>query len=366
MKIIKSHFGTLNDGTDVPIYTLVNDAGMEARITPYGGTVVSLTAPDPDGTMADVVLGFDTLDEYLDHSPFFGCLVGRYGNRIADGEFTLDGETYTLATNDGPNHLHGGVEGFDKKLWAASARESEYGPSLRLTYTSRDGEEGYPGTLHVTVVYTLIDEGPPASGRDIGAASGALRIDYMATTDKPTVVNLTNHSYFNLSAGEAETILDHKLMLNADHFTPVDETLIPTGEIRPVEGTPMDFRELTKVGARIDADDEQLELGGGYDHNWVLNGEPGALRLAARVVDPATGREMKVHTTEPGVQLYTGNMMPETLPGKGNRTYVRRGGLCLETQHYPDSPNHPDFPSTRLDPGETYRSTTLFAFSTQS
>jgi aldose 1-epimerase len=308
--------------------------------------------------MADVVLGFDTLDEYLDHSPFFGCLVGRYGNRIAGGAFTLDGETYTLATNDGPNHLHGGVEGFDKKLWAASARESEYGPSLRLTYTSPDGEEGYPGTLHVTVVYTLMDEGPNADG--------ALRIDYMATTDKPTVVNLTNHSYFNLSAGEAKTILDHELMLNADHFTPVDETLIPTGEIRPVAGTPMDFREMTRVGARIDADDAQLELGGGYDHNWVLNGEPGTLRLAARVVDPATGREMAVHTTEPGVQLYTGNMMPETLPGKGDRTYVRRGGLCLETQHYPDAPNHPDFPATQLDPGETYRSTTIFAFSTGS
>ena len=358
MKIIKSHFGTLDDGTDVPIYTLVNDAGMEARITPYGGTVVSLTAPDPDGTMADVVLGFDTLEEYLDHSPFFGCLVGRYANRIADGEFTLEGETYTLATNDGPNHLHGGIEGFDKKLWSASSRESEYGPSLRLTYTSPDGEEGYPGTLHVTVVYTLIDEAASADG-----ATGALRIDYMATTDKPTVVNLTNHSYFNLSAGASETILDHKLMLNADHFTPVDETLIPTGEIRPVEGTPMDFREVTRIGARIDADARQLELGGGYDHNWVVNGEPDTLRLAARVVDPATGRQMEVHTTEPGVQLYTGNMMPETIPGKGNRTYVQRGGLCLETQHYPDSPNKPEFPSTKLEPGETYRSTTIFTLS---
>jgi aldose 1-epimerase len=357
MKITKSHFGTLNDGTDVPIYTLVNDAGMEARITPYGGTVVSLTAPDPDGNMEDVVLGFDTLDEYVDHSPFFGCLVGRYANRIAGGEFTLEGETYTLATNDGPNHLHGGDEGFDKKLWSPSARESEYGPSLRLTYTSPDGEEGYPGTLHVTVVYTLVDERPNAAG--------ALRIDYMATTDEPTVVNLTNHSYFNLSAGESETILDHELMLNADRFTPVDETLIPTGEIRPVADTPMDFRERTRVGARIDADDEQLELGGGYDHNWVINGEPGTLRVAARVVDPATGREMEVHTTEPGIQLYTGNMMPETLPGKDDRTYVRRGGLCLETQHYPDSPNHPDFPSTKLEPGDTFRSTTIFAFTAQ-
>lgn len=358
MKIIKSHFGTLNDGTDVPIYALVNDAGMEARITPYGGTVVSLTAPDADGTVEDVVLGFDTLDEYLDHSPFFGCLVGRYANRIAGGEFTLESETYTLATNDGPNHLHGGVEGFDKQLWAASARESEYGPSLRLTYTSPDGEEGYPGTLHVTIVYTLVDERPNASG--------ALRIDYMATTDTPTVVNLTNHSYFNLSAGKSETILDHALMLNADHFTPVDETLIPTGEIRRVEGTPMDFREMRRIGARIDVDDEQLELGGGYDHNWVLNGEPGTLRVAARVVDPATDREMEVHTTEPGVQLYTGNMMPETLLGKDDRIYVRRGGLCLETQHYPDSPNKPEFPSTKLEPGDTYRSTTIFAFSTRS
>lgn len=352
MKLEKRHFGTLNDGTEVPIYTLVNDAGMTARITPYGGIVVALTAPDRDGVMGDVVLGFDTLAEYVDHNPFFGCLVGRYGNRIAGGQFTLDGVTYNLAQNNGPNHLHGGIEGFDKKLWAARAIENDRGPALALHYTSPDGEEGYPGTLQVDVTYTLTHD-------------GALVIDYTAVTDSPTIVNLTNHSYFNLSAGQAPTILDQTLMLNASAFTPVDATLIPTGEVRAVAGTPFDVREPARIGDRIDEEHEQLAYGGGYDHNWVLDGRPVTAepRLAGQVHDPLTGRVMEVLTTEPGVQVYTANMLPE-MPGKGGQTYGPRAAICLETQHYPDSPNRPDFPSTTLRPGETYRTTTVYSFST--
>ena len=358
MKIKKQSFGTLSDGgagaskTDMALYTLVNAQGMRATITNYGGIVVSLTAPDRDGTFADVVLGFDTLAEYVAHSPYFGCLVGRFGNRIANGKFTLGGVEYVLAQNDGQNHLHGGIKGFDKQVWTARALETADGPALVLAYVSSDGEEGYPGTLSVTVIYTLTDD-------------NALKIDYAATTDKPTVVNLTNHSYFNLSAGATETILDHELLLNADAFTPVDGTLIPTGELRPVAGTVMDFRTATPIGARINADDAQLKFGGGYDHNWIVNGEPGVLRLAARVYEPASGRVMEVHTTEPAIQFYAGNMMPPALPGKDGRVYVRRGGFCLETQHYPDSPNKPEFPSTTLEPGQTYQTTTVYKFSAQ-
>ncbi len=350
MKIEKQSFGMLADGTEVFLYTLVNAQGMRATITNYGGIVVSLTAPDRDGTFADVVLGFDTLAEYVAHSPYFGCLVGRFGNRIANGRFTLKGVEYVLAQNDGQNHLHGGIQGFDKKVWTPCAFETAAGPALALVYASPDGEEGYPGTLSVTATYTLTDD-------------NALKIDYMATTDKTTVVNLTNHSYFNLSAGAAETILDHEMLINADTFTPVDGTLIPTGELRPVAGTVMDFRTPTPIGARINADDAQLKFGGGYDHNWVVNGEPGVLRLAARVYEPTSGRVMEVHTTEPAIQFYAGNMMPPTLPGKGGRVYVRRGGFCLETQHYPDSPNKPEFPSTTLEPGQTYQTTTIYKFS---
>jgi aldose 1-epimerase len=349
MLIKKEPFGTLSDGTEVPLYTLVNDNGMAAEITPFGGIVVSLTAPDRDGEMDDVVLGFDSLDEYLDHNPFFGCLVGRYGNRIANGTFTLNGVTYTLAKNNGENHLHGGLQGFDKRLWSALARETAEGPALELSYLSPAGEEGYPGTLSVTVTYTVTSD-------------NGLRIDYAATTDETTVVNLTNHTYFNLAADEAETVLDHKLMLNADAFTPVDETLIPTGEVRSVEGTPLDFRTPTQIGARIEVDDEQLGYGGGYDHNWVINGEPGELRLAARVTEPATGRQMEVWTTEPGVQFYAGNFLDGTITGKGGQVYGHRWGFCLETQHFPDSPNKPQFPSTILRPGETYESTTIYRF----
>ncbi len=350
MKIKKQNFGTLPDGAEIALYTLVNAQGMKATITNYGGIVVSLTALDRDGNFADVVLGFDTLEEYVDHSPFFGCLVGRFGNRIANGRFTLGGVAYVLAQNDGQNHLHGGLKGFDKKVWAAQALEMPDGPALKLTYTSPDGEEGYPGTLAVTVVYTLTND-------------NALKIDYTVTTDKATVVNLTNHSYFNLSAGATATILDHEMMINADTFTPVDGTLIPTGEIRSVAGTPLDFCTPTPIGARINADDAQIKFGGGYDHNWIVNGEPDELRLAARVYEPASGRVMEVHTTEPAIQFYAGNMIPPSMQGKGGRVYVRRGGLCLETQHYPDSPNKPEFPTTTLVPGQVYQTTTVYKFS---
>ncbi len=349
MKIKKQPFGTLADGTEIALYTLVNVQGMMATITNYGGAIVSLSAPDRHGNFGDVVLGFDTLEEYVDHSPYFGCLIGRFGNRIAKGRFTLDGVEYVLAQNDGQNHLHGGLKGFDKRVWTSRALESPNGPALVLTYTSPDGEEGYPGTLAVTVAYTLADD-------------NSLIIDYTATTDKKTVVNLTNHSYFNLSAGTAETILDHELFINAETFTPVDGTLIPTGEIRPVGGTPLDFRTLTPIGARINMDDAQLKFGGGYDHNWVLNGTPGELRLAARVYEPTSGRVMEVHTTEPAIQFYAGNFLPPALKGKGGRVYVWRGGFCLETQHYPDSPNKPSFPSTVLEPGQVYRTTTIYKF----
>jgi aldose 1-epimerase len=350
VKINKKPFGTLPDGREVALYTLVNDNGLQAAISNYGGIVVSLHTPDRDGQMGDVVLGFDTLDEYVDHNPFFGCLVGRFGNRIAGGRFALEGVEYTLARNAGQNHLHGGVAGFDKQLWDARASETPEGPALELAYTSPDGEEGYPGTLSVQVVYTLTDD-------------NALKIAYAAVTDKPTVVNLTNHSYFNLSAGAADDILAHEMTINADLYTPVDETLIPTGELHAVEGTPLDFRAAMPVGARIEADHRQLHLGGGYDHNWVVNGRPGDLRLAARVAEPTSGRIMHVLTAEPAVQFYAGNMMPPSMPGKGGRAYLRRGGLCLETQHYPDSPNQPHFPSTVLQPGETYRTTTIYRFS---
>lgn len=350
MEIEKQLFGTLADGTEIDLYTLVNDRGMEAKITNYGGIVVSLMTPDREGKLDDVVLGFDTAQEYIEHNPFFGCLVGRFGNRIANARFTLDGVEYVLAQNDGQNHLHGGTKGFDKKVWSARTRNSADGPTLTLTYTSPDGEEGYPGTLSVKVDYTLTND-------------NALKIDYSATTDKATVVNLTNHSYFNLSAGAADTILAHEMCINADAFTPVDETVIPTGEVRSVEGSPLDFRTPTAIGARIGADDGQITFGGGYDHNWIVNGTPGDVRLAAQVVEPTSGRVMEVYTTEPAVQFYAGNMMPPSMTGKGGRTYLRRCGLCLETQHYPDSPNKPEFPSTVLRPGEIYQTTTIYKFS---
>ncbi|MDF1514886.1 MAG: galactose mutarotase [Anaerolineae bacterium] len=351
MKIKKHEFGKLCDGRRVALYTLVNDKHMHATICTYGGIMVSLSTPDRSGNIEDVVYGFDTLSEYEGHNPYFGCIVGRYGNRIAGGQFTLDGQTYTLAKNNGNNHLHGGLVGFDKKVWAANAKETKYGPALDLKYKSPDGEEGYPGILKVKVRYTLTND-------------NALRIDYKATTDKKTVLNLTNHSYFNLSAGKSSTILDHFMKINADCFTPVDNEVIPTGEIRPVDNTPLDFRSATRIGDRISDRDQQMVYGGGYDHNWIVNGDAGTLRCAAEVYEEITGRLMKVYTTEPAVQFYAGNMLPE-IHGKNGQTYQTRGALCLETQHYPDSPNHESFPTTELNPGETYKSTTIYTFTTK-
>jgi aldose 1-epimerase len=350
MNISKQPFGNMPDGSAVDLYTLTNDNGLEVKITNYGGTIVSLVAPDQHGHLDDIVLGFDTLEAYLEKSPFFGCITGRFANRIAQAKFTLNGVEYALAQNDGDNHLHGGNQGFDKKLWAAEEIRSDEGVGLKLSYTSPDGQENYPGTLSTTVSYTLTN-------------ANELKIDYTATTDKDTIVNLTNHSYFNLAGAGSGDVLNHELMLNAEHFTPTDETLIPTGELRSVAGTPLDFREMTVIGARVEEDYDQLKFAGGYDHNWVLNNNDGSLVLAARVEESTTGRAMEVYTTEPGIQFYGGNFLPE-LAGKDGKTYAYRGGLCLETQHYPDSPNKPDFPSTVLKPGQTYQTTTIYKFST--
>lgn len=344
----KESFGRLADGQEVDIYTLNTSAGIEARITNYGGIIVSLRTPDRDGKLGDITLGYDSLENYVAKNPFFGSLVGRYGNRIGGAKFTLNGSTYELVQNNGRNHLHGGKVGFDKKVWSAEGKITPEGPSLQLMTTSPDGEENYPGTLRVKVTYTLLE-------------SSALRIDYLATTDRDTVVNLTNHSYFNLAG--AGTINDHEIMINADRITAVDSELIPTGELRSVVGTPFDFRTSRLIGDRIDASDEQLSHGKGYDHNFVLQKEGNALGLAARARDPKSGRILEVETTEPGVQFYTGNFLDGSITGKGGQTYLRRAGFCLETQHFPDSPNKPEFPSTVLRPGEEYRSTTVFRFS---
>ncbi|HVO99082.1 MAG TPA: aldose epimerase family protein [Bryobacteraceae bacterium] len=343
-KLTSADFGKTREGAAVKIFTLTNKNGLEARITSYGGRLVSLKTPDKAGAMGDVVLGFDSLDGYLSENPFFGALVGRYANRIGHAQFTLDGALYKVPKNDGENSLHGGLRGFDKVVW--TARELP-GGGLELTYLSKDGEEGYPGNLKATVIYHLTD-------------ANELKIDYEATTDKDTVVNLTNHSYFNLKG--SGDILGHQLTLNADRFTPVDSGLIPTGVLQMVAGTPFDFRKSTAIGARIDKNDEQLKLGRGYDHNWVLNKKDSELSLAARVEEPASGRIMEVWTTQPGVQFYTGNFLDGTIKGKGGQVYVRRAALCLETQHFPDSPNKPNFPSTVLKPGQHYKSTTIYKF----
>jgi aldose 1-epimerase len=348
--ILQTPFGSLADGREVELYVLANHDGMRASIATYGGIVTSLTVPDRYGENADVVLGFDDLGGYLAGHPYFGATVGRYGNRISSGSFTLDGQTYALARNNGENHLHGGIEGFDKALWAAQARSLPEGPQLRLSHVSTDGDEGYPGQLNVIVDYTLTHD-------------NELRIDYRATTDKPTHVNLTNHSYFNLAGPGGGDILNHEVRIDADHFTPVDEGLIPTGEIRRVEGTPMDFRQPAAIGARIDDDDEQLRFGSGYDHNFVLNSADQGLSFAARVFEPASGRVMEVLTSEPGVQFYTANFLDGSVIGKGGVAYGRRCALCLETQHFPDSPNRPEFPTTVLRPGEVYETTTVYRFS---
>jgi aldose 1-epimerase len=346
----RESFGRTRDGQAVDIYTLKNARGAEARITTYGGAVVSLKVPDRAGHVDDVVLGFDDIEGYQKTTTYIGALVGRYANRIAKGRFTLDGREYTLATNNGENHLHGGVRGFDKVVWKARPLAARGGSALELTYLSKDGEEGYPGNLNVRVVYTLTD-------------ANELKIDYYATTDKDTVVNLTNHSYYNLAGQGSGDILGHLLTLNASRFTPTDAGAIPTGELRPVKGTPFDFTRPTAIGARIEQDEEQLKLGKGYDHNFVVNGRAGVLRLAARVTEPTTGRAMEVWTTEPGVQLYTGNFLDGSDVGKGGKPYRYRYGFCLETQHFPDSPNHPEFPSTVLRKGGRFRSTTVYKFS---
>jgi aldose 1-epimerase len=334
-KISKADFGKTKDGAAVQIFTLTNASGMELKISTYGGAIVSLKTPDRTGAMGDVVLGFDSL--------------GRYGNRIGHAKFTLDGKTYTLPVNNGENSLHGGDRGFDKYVW--TPQELPDG-GLRLTSLSKDGDQGYPGNLHVTVAYRLTD-------------ANEVKIDYSATTDKDTVVNLTNHAYFNLKGAGNGDILGHVMMLNASKFTPVDAGLIPTGELKPVTGTPFDFTKPTAIGARINQDDEQLKLGHGYDHNWVIDRKGASLTLAARVEEPTTGRVMEVLTTEPGIQFYTGNFLDGTLTGKGGKVYPQRAAFCLETQHYPDSPNKPSFPSTELKPGQTYKTTTVYKFSTK-
>lgn len=344
--VTKQDFGKTPDGVPVELYTLTNGRGMQTRIMTYGGTVVSLTAPDRQGNFADVVLGMDDLAGYLKGVPYFGALIGRYGNRIGHAQFTLDGQVYRLAANNNGNSLHGGNRGFDKRVWNAAVK----GDSLELTYLSKDGEEGYPGNLSAKVVYTVT----PAD---------ELKIEYTATTDKDTVLNLTNHSYFNLKGQGEGDILQHEVTINADHFTPTDAGLIPTGEIRAVKGTPLDFTKPTAIGARIGQNDEQLKAAGGYDHNWVLNRSGAGLVKAAEVYEPTTGRVMQVWTTQPGLQFYAGNFLNGTIRGKGGKVYPRRGAFCMETQHFPDSPNHPDFPSTELKPGETYDQVTVYHFS---
>jgi len=362
------HFGRTPSGEAVDLYTLTNRKGMEVSISTYGGVVVSLRVPDRTGAPGDVVLGFDKLEGYLKPNPYFGAIVGRYGNRIAHGQFTLDGVEYTLAKNNGENSLHGGNRGFDKRIWTATKPadigyvvgirsllpwRDHGGQSLELTYQSKDGEEGYPGNLSATVTYTLTD-------------NNALRIDYSGTTDKDTVVNLTNHSYFNLAGQGKGDVLGHQVTIFADRFTPVDKTMIPTGELRNVQGTPFDFRRPHAIGERINASDEQLRLGRGYDHNFVLNRTGSGLELAARVSEPKTGRVLEVLTTEPGVQFYTANFLDGTLKGKGGKVYGPRSAFCLETQHFPDSPNKADFPSVVLKPGGRYRTTTVYHFSADS
>jgi aldose 1-epimerase len=349
---MKESFGITPQGAKVELYTLRNAQGLEAKITNYGGILVSLTVPDRDGNLDDVVLGFDELGGYLNEHPYFGATIGRFGNRIAGGRFSLDGTAYQLATNDEGNHLHGGLKGFDKVVWEAAERESGQGAALDLKYVSRDGEEGYPGTLAVGVTYTLTNQ-------------NELRIDYTATSDKTTIVNLTHHSYFNFRDAGASDVLEHQLRIDADHFLPIDRSSIPTGEIRGVKRTPFDFTIMTPIGARIGHEDLQLFYGNGYNHNWVLNKPGQSTRLAATVYESVSGRLMDVLTTEPGLQFFSGNFPDGKFGGKGGKAYPSRSGLCLEAQHYPDSPHHSEFPSTVLRPDGLYTQTTIYRFSTE-
>ena len=349
--IKKQAFGTVPEGR-VDLYTMTNSRGMEVRAMNYGGIIVSLRVPDKKGVLADVVLGFDTLDAYLNNKPYFGAIIGRYANRIANGKFTLNGAGYRLARNNGMNSLHGGLKGFDKVLWRGEQFENNQGIGVVFTYTSKNGEEGYPGNLKAKVTYTLTDQ-------------SELQIEYQATTDEATPVNLTNHSYFNLVSEGNGDILKHNLILNADRFTPVDSTLIPAGELRSVAGTPFDFTKPTAIGARIDTNNEQLAIAHGYDHNFVLSRKGSGLELAGRVHEQQTGRALEVYTTEPGVQFYTGNFLDGTITGKHGHAYNKHAGLCLETQHFPDSPNHPTLPWTILKPEQTYHSRTVYKFSAE-
>lgn len=349
MDIQRQTFGKMSDGTEVELYTLTNGNGVRAGIMTYGAIVVSLEVPDSKGKLGDIVLGFDSLEEYLKGHPYFGCIVGRYGNRIGNAKFTLNGVNYQLAANNNGNHLHGGMKGFDKQAWAGEPVKQDNAVGVKLSYLSKDGEEGYPGNLSCTVIYTLTN-------------NDELKVEYAATTDKPTPVNLTHHGYFNLAGAGEGDILGHELTLNANRFTPVDKGLIPTGELRPVKGTPLDFTKPTAIGARINQDDQQLEFGLGYDHNFVLNSGGGKLALAATVHEPTTGRVMEVHTTEPGIQFYSGNFLDATNIGKGGKVYKHRYAFCLETQHFPDSPNKPDFPPVILEPGQKYTHVTVHKF----
>ena len=352
--VTKKSFGQTKYGDKVDLYTLTNANGMVVKISNYGGTIVELWLPDRNGKMEDCCLGFEDVSDYeADTNPYFGAIIGRYGNRIGKGKFTLDGKVYDkLAINNGENHLHGGIEGFNRKVWTAEPFEKDCCVGLKLHYLSKDMEEGYPGNLDCNVTYFLTNK-------------NELVVEYVATTDKPTVCNLTNHCYFNLAGQGKRDNSTHELMLNADHYTPVDEGLITTGEIVPVAGTPMDFTKPTKIGARIDADFEQLKFGLGYDHNWVLNKKGSEMSLAASVYEPASGRYMEILTNEPGIQFYAGNFLDGTITGKEGKVYKHRYAFCLETQHYPDSPNKPEFPSTTLRPGQTYKTTTIHKFSTK-
>lgn len=346
--IKKEPFGKTADGAAVDSYTLTNAKGAEAKIITYGGIVVSLKVPDRTGKLSDIVLGYDSMDGYNKNAGYLGALIGRYGNRIARGKFKLNGVEYSLAVNNGENHLHGGIKGYDKVVWTATPLNEKNGPALRLKYLSKDGEEGYPGNLSVTVIYTLTNH-------------NELRIDYSATTDKTTVVNLTHHSYFNLAGAGSGNILQHQVTINAHRFTPTDAGSIPTGELRSVSGTPMDFTKATAIGARINQEEEQLRFGKGYDHNWVLDKKGNGLTLAATAYDPGSGRLLSMYTTEPGTQFYSGNYLDGST-GKDGKAYTERAGFCFEAQHFPDSPNKPAFPSVVLRPGKIYRQTTIYRF----
>jgi aldose 1-epimerase len=343
-------FGKLEDGNQVFLYSIKNSSGMKVNIINYGAIVTHVFVPDKDGKIEDVVLGYDSLDGYVNDKVFLGAIVGRYGNRIANGKFSLDGKEYQLAKNNGENHLHGGPKGFYKVLWNAESVKSDSGESLRLKYVSKDGEEGYPGTVELTVTYTVTE-------------ANELKIDYEGKTDKPTVLNLTNHSYFNLSGDFTKTILDHELQINADRFTPVYQDSITTGELKEVKGTPFDFRKLTPVGLHINDKDEQMQFGGGYDHNWVLNNFDRKVREIALLYHPNTGRYMEVLSDQPGLQFYSGNFLDGSFAGKNGIIYNKRTALCLEAQFFPDSPNKPHFPSVTLRPSEIYRQTTIYKFS---